>query len=335
MRVAIVGCGTIAPMHIGALEQIDDVEIVAFCDIIPERAEEAAKEYGGQAFTNYDTMLEAIELDVVHICTPHHLHVDMTEKAAEKGIAVFTEKPPAITWEQWDRLYALRGKVPVGICFQNRYNPCSETLTEIVSSAAAGKILGGKALVTWYRTAEYYETAEWRGKIATEGGGVLINQAIHTLDLLVSCLGSPSHVEATATNRHLKDVIEVEDTVDAYLGYDSGATGLFYASTAYCANSPIVLEVICENVRVRTEDGDVYCYWKDGRVDHITPAPLQVKSKGGQSYWGNAHIVCIADYYDSLRENRPYRNDLESVKATMEATLGIYQSAREQRPVTL
>lgn len=334
MRVAIVGCGTIANMHADALKQTDDITLVACCDILPQRAEEMAKPFGANVYTDYCTMLDTEVLDAVHICTPHYIHLEMAEQAADRGIAVFTEKPPVITWEQWERFSSLEGRVPVGICFQNRYNPESILLRDLAQSKHIGTIQGGKAMVTWSRSRAYYDSAQWRGGLTTEGGGVLINQAIHTLDLLVRCLGEPDSIQANASNYHLQDCIEVEDTMDAYLQYPNGKTALFYATTAYAANSPVQIELVSDKGTFRMEEGTLTCLWNDGKVETIKPAPLK-RTADGQDYWGHAHTVCIQDFYDALKNKRPYQNDIASVVPTMRTTLGIYQAAREHKVVTL
>ena len=119
-----------------------------------------------------------------------------------------------------------------------------------------------------YKRQPYYPESGWRGSLKTEGGGVLINQSIHTLDLLVQFLGKPTHAEATMSNHHLGGVIEVEDTMEAYLRFGE-ATALFYATTAHCADSPVLVELVCENATLRMEEQEVSLSWKDGTKEHF------------------------------------------------------------------
>ena len=138
----------------------------------------------------------------------------MARLAAEKGIHVFTEKPPVMDRAQWADFQALEhAPVRVGVCFQNRYNASVQLLRRLLDSGRPGKLLGARAFVTWKREAPYYTESGWRGSLATEGGGVLINQSIHTMDLLVQFLGRPRQVEASIANHHLKGVKDVEDTM--------------------------------------------------------------------------------------------------------------------------
>lgn len=332
-KAGIVGCGGIAQIHAKALTESDYAELIACADIRPERSEAAARQYGPMnSYTSLEEMLEKEPIEVLHICTPHSLHTPMAKLAAKKGIHVFTEKPPVISREQWTEFLTLeQEKIRVGVCFQNRYNRSVRYLENVLASGKPGKITGARAFVTWSRSAPYYTESGWRGSLTTEGGGVLINQSIHTLDLMVRLLGRPQTVEAFMTNHHLKGVIEVEDTLEAYLEFPE-ANGLFYATTAYCTDSPVFLELACENVTLRMEESEVTCLWKDGQKERIS---FELPAAQGKAYWGVSHEVCIADFYKAVAEGLPYQNDIESVKNTVETMLAVYGSAREGRKVAL
>lgn len=333
LRCAIVGCGGIAQVHAAALHHQDTAELAAFCDIRPERAQKLAKTYGGNTYSSLEEMLDAERLDVLHICTPHALHTPMAKMAADRGIQVFTEKPPVISREQWEDFQSLQSSVQVGICFQNRYNRSVRLLQELLSSGRPGKLLGARAFVTWHREAPYYTESGWRGALATEGGGVLINQSIHTMDLLGQFCGRAASVDATMTNHHLKGVIEVEDTLEAHIDF-GGVPAVFFATTAHCVDSPVLLELVCENCTLRMEEQEVTIRWKDGtKEQHELAAPLSPVT--GKAYWGSSHGLCIADFYNSLLEHRRFRNDIPGVADTVELMLATYRSAREHREVTL
>ena len=226
-RSAIVGCGGIAQVHARALSQMENVQLAAYADVKPERAQALAGQYGGRAYASLDALLDQEALDVLHICTPHFLHLPMAQAAASRGIAVFTEKPPVISRAQWQEFQALPG--PVGVCFQNRFNPSAAYARELLEGGALGPALGARAFVTWRRESPYYTESGWRGALATEGGGALINQAIHTLDLMVRFMGPASSAQAMLANFHLPGVIEVEDTLAAYIRFEAGS-GVFYLS---------------------------------------------------------------------------------------------------------
>lgn len=333
LRSAIVGCGAIAGTHALVLSNQPTAELSAFCDIVPEKAGNFASKYGGRAYSSLEEMLSKERVDVLHICTPHPLHTPMAKFAAGRGINVFTEKPPAVNEEQWEEFSALKDShVRVGICFQNRYNPGTEFIKSLLAGGKTGKILSARAFVTWRRDAPYYTESSWRGGLETEGGGVLINQAVHTLDLLCWFLGRAKSVDARMANHHLKGSIEVEDTFEAYLEFQN-ATALFYATTAYGTDSPVFLELLCENCVLRLEEPEVSVKWRDGSLErHRLASPL---SPTGKAYWGASHGVCIADFYDSIINDRIFRNDIDSVENTAELLLAAYRSAREEREIAL
>lgn len=322
-RVGIVGCGGIAQVHAAVLDQLSETRLISCADIRPQRAEEMGRRHGCAAYASMEEMLKNERLDAVHLCTPHFLHAPMALQAARAGAAVFTEKPPAISREQWAMLEEAGRLRPVGVCFQNRYNPNVREARRLISSGQYGRVLGARAFVTWQRDAAYYTGSGWRGAFATEGGSALINQAIHTLDLLVCLLGAPSHGEAHMANRHLKGVIETEDTVEAYLTL-GGAPALLYASNAYAANAPAMLEIQLEKAALRLEEDGLEIRGPEGVERRAFPVPQTL----GKGYWGNGHLPCIQDFYRCLTEGAPFPNRLETVRDTMLLLFDLYGQGR-------
>lgn len=322
-RAAIIGCGGIAQVHASVLHTLPDTELIACADIRPERAAAMAEKYGCRAYPSMDALLENERPDSVHLCVPHYLHAPMAKAAADRGIAVFSEKPPVISREQWQLLEEAAAKVPLGICFQNRYNPNVEEAKRLIASGEYGKLLGARAFVTWKREAPYYLDSGWRGTWATEGGGVLINQSIHTLDLLVQLVGRPERAETHMANHHLNGTIEVEDTVEAYLVL-GGKPTLFYATTAYSQDAPVLIELNLEGAVLRLESDALEIRTGKGteRKTFEVPATL------GKGYWGTGHTACIADFYQSIAEGKPFRNDLDSVRDTADLMLTMYEQGR-------
>lgn len=316
LKVGIVGCGSIAQIHADAILKSENASAVAVADIIPSRADDMAKKLDCTAYYNFDDMLENTQLDVLHICTPHHIHFPMIQKAVSLGIAVFTEKPPVINQQQWEQLKRLNETVPIGICFQNRYNDSVNYVKDLLSEA--GKINGIRAFVTWARDKDYYLSNDWRGKKETEGGGVLINQAIHTLDLINEFLGKPKHCEATMSNHHLKGIIEVEDTIEAYIEYEE-ANAIFYATTAHSKNSPVLIEIDCENILIRLEDNEVTVTSGDEKT--ITFFDVSV---GEKAYWGNSHAACIDDFYNAVINKTTPTINIDNISNTVELMLALY-----------
>lgn len=335
-RAGIIGCGNIARMHAEALKKLRSTEICAFVDCDLNKAiryREETQTASAACYPSLEEMLEKEKPDVIHICTPHYLHVSMAVQALQAGVHVFMEKPPAVSIKEFETLKKEKAKSgkQVGICFQNRYNETTEKIRKILDEKILGLPVGARAFLTWDRKADYYTSSGWRGKWDKEGGGVLINQAIHTLDLLVFFLGSPRTAEASFHNYHLKDVIQEEDTLEAYIQFPS-STACFYATTAYVEDSPVLIEILCQDGRIRMEGDKLSVFYRNGnRAEYnfeSTPTGI------GKKYWGNSHSVCIRDFYSSLAENRPYRNDLESAEDTFKLVMGLYDSARDHHAVT-
>ena len=346
-RVGIIGCGGIAQVHGWVLSEMDDVEIAAVCDLQRDRAEsflasqgcKSAKERGetgtqspesasGHAGCRVETdwrRLRDMELDVVHICTPHDLHVPMAVELLKSGKAVFMEKPCAISREQFEELYEADGAHPgkLGICFQNRYNETTKLADELIAANRIGKVIGARAFVTWRRDAGYYQGSAWKGKKSTEGGGALINQSIHTLDLLLRYLGKPVKVRASLSNHHLPGIIEVEDTVEAWMEFEGGGRACFYASNGYACDAPVLLEIQGEKGRITIDDQEVRLQTNGVGTERFDAS----RSEGiGKSYWGVGHKACIRDFYDSLEKGKNFPVDLASIETTFDTMMRIYES---------
>ncbi len=326
-RVALVGCGVISPVHIRAILKAGQ-KIVALCDVIPERAKKLAEENrlpNAALFTDYEKMLDDVRPDIVHICTPHDLHAPMTVAALNRGIHVLCEKPLAISEEQLVRILAAEQKSPakLGVCHQNRYEPNMRKLKETVEEPP----LGGYANVVWKRDANYYASGAWRGTRAHEGGGVLINQALHTMDLMQWILGMPKKVTAHLSNDFHRGQIEVEDTAVCTFEGEDGVRWQFFATTAGTADFPI-------QISIRLASGElVEVQPHQFTVDH---ALLSGGDDAGEGkwVWGCGHSELIADFYDCIRTGRPFSlNGREGAKV-IRLILAAYRSENQSVPIT-
>ena len=218
-NAVVVGCGAIGPVHAGVLSDCPDAVLYGVCDIQPDRADALAAKYGCKAYYDFDAVVCDPDVDVVHLCTPHYLHAPMAVEAARRGKHVVMEKPFAMNNREAAEAAEHIRESGVKLCavLQNRYTPCIVKAKELIDGGTYGKVLGAKGLLTWHRPPEYYASGEWRGKWATEGGGLVINQAVHLLDLLTYLGGSCEAICASMDNRTLQGVIEVEDTAEATL----------------------------------------------------------------------------------------------------------------------
>ena len=333
-RVALIGCGAVSQVHIKAIAGMEDAELAAVCDIIEEKAllrrDEYIREIKGNGMpsdgiricTDWHELCD-IDIDVVHICTPHYLHVPMAVELLDAGKAVFMEKPCAISVEQFEELASTDQRHPgkLGVCFQNRYNETTRIIDRAVAEGKIGKVTGGRAFVTWRRDEEYYTCSPWKGRLATEGGGTLINQSIHTLDLLLRYLGEPVDVKATLANHHLNheedhnfNRIEVEDTVEAWMEFKNGARACFYASTGYAADAPVILEIQGEKGRISMNGSTVFLEnEEDGFL--ILASDIPVKGSGETLLAGNS-LQAVTDMPGNelqTEAGRQFGNEEQSV----------------------
>ena len=276
-------------------------------------------------FTDYVGMLDSLELDAVHICTPHYLHAEMAIIALERGINVFLEKPMCMSREEIARLLQAernsRGRITVS--FQNRFNP--ETLLAKKIAEEDGGAISAYGTIFWYRDEDYYTSSGWRGSQATEGGGVMINQAIHTLDLLCEFLGRPEKVCATKANHHLKGVIDVEDSCEGLIGFAGGAYGNFYATTAFKGGDISSLFIRTKNHKIEIKPPYLYV---DGKLaTELDYAPIRYV---GKECYGGGHNTLIALFYDALASGKEMPVSLESAQYALRILLAAYESHDEE-----
>ncbi len=323
-RTAIIGCGGIAQTHATYLSKMENVDIVAVCDILTERAEKLKETYAHDAlvFDDYIEMLDTVKPDVLHVCTPHYLHSEMAIAALKRNINVMLEKPVCINLTQVNELIKAEKESNAKICisFQNRYLLRNQKAKELIESGAAGAVKFANGTVLWHRNSSYYVDSHWRGFMATEGGGVMINQAIHTLDLMLWLCGEPEKLTAMTANYHLKGIIDVEDTASAYITFKNGANGMFYATTANYTDAPISLEVVCENMTLSLVNDDLYIDGvKQKLYDNAT-------SSDGKGYWGVGHMMLFNDYYSRLQNGSEMPINVEESSKALKVLLAMYES---------
>jgi UDP-N-acetyl-2-amino-2-deoxyglucuronate dehydrogenase len=299
LKVAVIGLGDISKIHIPAIQANPNVELVAVCDI-----DETLKDSvpGVNFYTDYHELLEKETLDCVHNCLPHYLHYSATKACVEKGVHVFQEKPLGLNTEEGLELVKLEQDnkdIKMGVCLQNRYNESFEKLQEIVNSGEYGKIIGIKGLVTWFRPKAYYDVKPWRGKMEYAGGGVMINQALHTLDLM-QLLGGEIESIRGSIDQLLDYDIEVEDTATATIKFENGATGLFFATNANSINSSVELQVIFENEKFTIKDSTLTRVNENDKKEEIIE---DTKLAGSKFYYGASHAKLINRFYACIINN--------------------------------
>ncbi|MGE5623642.1 MAG: Gfo/Idh/MocA family protein, partial [Methanocella sp.] len=286
VRVALVGCGRVSVVHTDALARIPEAELVLAVDSRPERAQAVAEQYGCRWASDFEAALGE-GVDAVQICTPHYLHAPMTIAAAEAGKHVLTEKPMAI--QVADARAMIRAAeahgVTLGVIFQTRYNEAARAVKQAVDCGRLGRLRGARAIVTWFRDDEYYAESDWKGTWDKEGGGVLIDQAIHTIDLMQWILGPVLELEARCGNlAHPK--LAVEDVAQALLRFANGAQASLYANNFYTYDADVLLEfhgeagvaqIVKDVAHIRTGNETLV-------VEPTTDDPAL-----GKGYWGQKH----------------------------------------------
>jgi len=327
-KTALIGCGGISAVHFKAIANYKDTQLIAICDNQPDRVAKFSEMYHCDGYNDYIKMLDEKKPDVVHITTPHFLHCEMAVECLNRDINVVLEKPLSINIEQCNKIIeaANSSKGKIGICFQNRYNAESAQLKKMLDSGEFGKILSGRAFVTWKRTENYYLADEWRGKWKTEGGGVLINQSIHTLDLLLWLMNSEViNVKGHADNRTLAEFIEVEDTADILLTFENGAKALFYATIGYGEDSPVKIDIKTEKAQFVIDNGLTVKH-NDGKIEKFDAKNIIVENKE-KAYWGNSHENLIHDFYEKIgQENAFWINPVEA-KKTIDIIMAVYEQS--------
>lgn len=301
---AVIGCGDVSTVHIEAIEAMREGELVAVCDTDPAVLAAATERYGVAGFTDHRSLLETMRLDVAHVCTPHDQHVPVALDLLDAGVNVLVEKPLAHTCSEAERLVeaAERSNSRIGVCFQNRYNATAQAVRGLLDSGEVGAVLGTAATVMWTRTRDYYRAKPWRGQWGTAGGGLLINQAIHTLDLLQWLAGEVVDVSGQASTRLYGDVIEVEDTAEMLLTHRRGTRSIVYGSLAHVVHAPVTIEITAEHGTLSIR-GDLTITHADGRVETVHE---HRPSSSGRTYWGVSHNALIRDFYARIDDDEPF-----------------------------
>lgn len=321
-KVCIVGCGVISANHIPSLLRLDNVEIVALCDVLQEKANARKEEFALKCriYTSYDEMLESEKPDAVHILTPHYLHTEMTLKALKKNINVFLEKPMCIKSEDVEKLISAEQNSQAKVCvsFQTRYNETHVKALEIAN--ADGGALCGFGTLVWNRSDSYYESGDWRGKWATEGGGALINQAIHTIDLLCIFLRKPEKVQANISKMRHSDEVEVEDSATVIIDFENGKRANLLVTTTSHGHDVTTLHIETKNKLIDIRGENLYV---DGeRVSTAKPGTYM-----GKACYGNSHAILIEKFYSTILSGSEMPISLRSAADAMNVVLAAYKSS--------
>lgn len=328
VRFGIIGCGMIAGLHAQAIERIEGAVLGGAYDPVRENAESFAQKYQCRVYETLGEMLADKELDAVNICTPSGTHAELAVAAAGAGKHVVVEKPLAIRLEDARAVVEEGRKNDVKICVisQLRFSDGVQTLRRAVQEGRFGRMVLGSLSMRYYRSEEYYRKGGWRGRWISDGGGALMNQGIHGLDILCYLCGPV--VSVRAFYRTLHHEIEVEDTLCAILEFQNGALGTVEASTAVKPGSARRIEIGgTEGSAVLTEDA--VTQWE---VD--APLPVEKTSwqidaaKDPTALDVTGHRLQLENLIAAMEGRESLLVDAEEGCRMVELILGIYQSAR-------
>lgn len=308
IRASVIGCGNISVMHLDSVNALDEVRLVGVCDIKKDKVQAVAESYSTSAYTDYREMFKKEKPDAVHLCLPHYLHTAVACDAFRVGIHVLSEKPMSIRYDEAVEAVELAEQLGVlyGVIFQCRYNTPSMLVKERITDGRLGAVRCGRSVLTWCRSDNYYSSSDWKGTWDKEGGGVIIDQAIHSLDLANWFIDStPIKVQSSLHNRKHK-IMTVEDSAEGLIEYENGCIFGFYAMNNYSVDEPIEIRLVCENGTVRLSYDEAVINYNDGTVETVTNSPQKIVSySGGKSYWGTQHAVQINQFYQAVAGLEP------------------------------
>ncbi len=342
--LGLIGCGMIANVHAKAISTLGGIHLAACFTPTPGRAEAFAAKVGCRGYDKVEAFLADPDLDIVIVGTPSGVHLDGALAAIAAGKHVLVEKPLEVTVERCDRIIeaAERKGVRLGGLFHSRYFEVPKLIKKAVEQGRFGKIAMADAQVKWYRSQEYYDSGAWRGTLKLDGGGALMNQAIHAIDLLQWFMGPVTRVEGSiATLTHER--IEVEDTAVATLRFASGALGVIEGTTSAYPGFLKKIEICGSRGSVVMEEENITAWdFLDATEED---AAIKKQYIGASASTGGAadpkaisfqgHALEIADFVGAVREGRPFMLEGREARKAVEIIEGVYRSARTGQAVDL
>ncbi|WP_299037673.1 Gfo/Idh/MocA family protein [uncultured Pseudokineococcus sp.] len=355
-RIAIIGAGVIGKQHGKLVSELDRLELVAVADHDVERARELTDLRGGAPFRDVAEVLAATDVDVVAVCTPTGAHGEVAVAALDAGKHVVIEKPAEVTLERIDEIIAAqqRAGTLVTVISQHRFDRSTEIVADAIAGGRLGRLTSGIASIDWWRGQSYYDSGQWRGTWELDGGGALMNQGVHTVDLLVAALGEPVEVFAY-TGLLAHEGIEVEDVAVGVVRFASGALGVLHGSTAAFPGMSARLQVhgdrgsaVIDDDRLvyihessSEEPGEDRAYGANG--DDSTNQVSRYAEQGPSGPTAGSDPGAMSDAHRHQYENvlaaldgdEELRVTLQDNRRSVSVILGVYESARTGRPVRL
>ena len=340
---AVLGTGLISKFHARAVRDVPGAKLVAVCSRERSRAEAFAAEFGCAAFDSLDAMLASPEVDILTVTTPSGAHLEPAVAAARAGKHVLCEKPLEITLDRVDAMIAAHhaAGTQLGCTFQLRYLPALQPIREALREGRFGKLTYAGVYVPWWRSHEYYFGSSWHGTQQLDGGGALMNQAIHMIDLLCDLLPPVESVSAfTSSVGH--EGIETEDAAAAALRFQGGAVGVIYGTTSSWPGQAKRLEITgTHGTAIMLEDRLSVFEFRDKRPDDAVTLERYGKAGGAYGVSDPAaithalHAACFSDFVDALDAGQPFRINGVSARRSVALVRAIYEAAATGRNVVL
>ncbi len=345
LRVGIIGCGVIAPTHIEAYQRHRDVDVTWVCDLESGKTAAMQAKYGvPHATASYSELLASGEVDLVSVCTDHASHAPIAVEALDAGKHVVCEKALAHNHDGLRDMLNAGERHPELVfsgIFQHRFDPINRRLRDLVAGGALGTMLSAGVQLRCLRTREYYRSDRWRGTWEEEGGSVLINQAIHYIDLLRWIMGGVKSLTGSYANLTHDGVMETEDTAVAALTFTSGALGTIEATCSSHINwePTLTFHGTCGSIELRHDQPVKVAFSQEGKAAAIQ-AELEAclnapSTTAGKSYYGTGHAAQIADIVDAVRSSREPFVTARSAADTVDLVLSVYEAHHGAHPVTL
>ncbi|HEY7419633.1 MAG TPA: Gfo/Idh/MocA family oxidoreductase [Ktedonobacteraceae bacterium] len=349
LRFGIIGCGVIGPTHAEAISYLPEATLVSVADIRPVQTQKFVQKYHVKAYTNFQEMLASEQLDVVDICTPSGMHGEHACLAMKAGCHVIVEKPMEITRERLDEMLHVQQETgrKLAVISQHRFDEASMQVHALIEEKALGRLVLGNAIVPWWRSQQYYDSGAWRGTWSLDGGGILMNQSIHSIDVLQWLMGPVKSVYAYTDT--LVHTMETEDTAVAVLRFANGALGTISATTGAYPGVTTQIQ-ICGDQGSAVIDNDKLAFLRLARDAKEEVGPYGSKSttitststteqsgttSNPAALTSTTHMMQIADMIRAIREDGQPLVDGNAARRPVDIILSIYESARTHKEVAL
>ncbi|GCE31811.1 oxidoreductase [Dictyobacter alpinus] len=348
LRFGIVGCGVIGPTHAEAIRSLDSAELVAVADIVPEKAQKLADKFHVKSYNSLQEMLAAEQLDVVDVCTPSGMHGEHACQIMRAGSNVIIEKPMEIRHDRIEEILRVQKETgkKLAVISQHRFDEASLQVHKLIEEKQLGRLVLGNAVVPWWRSQKYYDSGAWRGTWELDGGGILMNQSIHSIDILQWLMGPVKSIHAYTDT--LVHTMETEDVAVAVLRFANGALGTIAATTGAYPGVTTRIEVcgdkgsaVIEDDRLgylhlASQDGEeVGPYGGGAKKSEVVKPEKAATASDPAALQASTHAAQIENMIQAIQQNGTPLVDGNAARHPVEIILGIYESARTGKEITL